>query len=60
MQKIEKFTEYCIMDKLGECIDILPTREMARNIKRYLKEDFNERTKILQRKYVLQEQREVR
>ena len=60
MKKIEKFIEYCIMDKLGECIDILPTREMARNTKRHLKEDFNEQVKIVQRRYQLVDQKEIR
>ena len=60
MSKQNQLLEYRIVDSFGECIDILPTREMARNTKRHLKEDFNEQVKIIQRKYILQQQREVR
>lgn len=60
MSKQNQLIEYRIVDNFGECIDVLPTREMARNTKRHLKEDFNEKVKIVQHRYQLIEQKVVR
>lgn len=60
MPKQNQLIEYRIVDTFGECIDVLPTREMARNTKRHLKEDFNEKVKIVQHRYQLIEQKVVR
>ena len=60
MTKQNQLIEYRIVDTFGECIDVLPTREMARNTKRHLKEDFNEKVKIVQHRYQLIEQKVVR
>lgn len=60
MTKQTKLIEYHIIDSFNECIDVLPTREMARNTKRHLKEDFNERVKIVQKIYELKQERQVR
>lgn len=60
MTKQNQLLEYRIVDTFGECIDVLPTREMARNTKRHLNEDFNEKVKIVQHRYQLIEQKVVR
>ena len=53
--------EYIIINKQdGSVEDILPTRSMARDMKRGLKEDFLVDTKIVQNVYKLQSSKEVR
>lgn len=53
--------EYIIINKQdGSVEDILPTREMARNMKQHLKHDFYVDTKIIQNRYKLESSKEVR
>ena len=53
--------EYVVVNKDdGTVEDVLPTREMARSMKHYLKQDFFVNTKIIQNVYKLETSKEVR
>lgn len=53
--------EYLVVNKqYPQYQDVCNTRQEARNLKNSLKEDFDEDCKIVQLKYVLEEQREIR
>lgn len=53
--------EYVVVNKDdGAVEDVLPTREMARSMKHYLKQDYFVNTKIIQNKYTLETSKEVR
>lgn len=53
--------EYVVVNKDdGAVEDVLPTREMARSMKHYLKQDYFVNTKIIQNVYKLETSKEVR
>lgn len=53
--------EYVVINKQhNEVEDVCSNREDARNVKRWLKNDWGDDSKIIQRTYILAETKEVR
>lgn len=58
---MKKLYEYLVINKqLNDVEDVCNTRQDARNLKKYLKEDFGDDCKILQRVYKLETEKEIR